>query len=380
MGVGSAFTFALSATTKGHALRGEITFRGTAALDKASFGSELLFGARYQVAKWVEIFAIGGPGFGSLPGNPAFRVLAGVGVQPPFEAEKPVQRCDDSVTVEVLRSAACSGLDADGDGITNGADACPRVSGVAAAKGCPMPDTDDDGLTDDVDQCPKEKGLKERKGCPIRDADKDGVEDEVDACVNEAGPAERKGCPVRDADQDGVEDEVDACVNEAGPAERKGCPLKDQDGDTVEDALDNCPTEKGDPANAGCPKKVKQLVIITKDKLQILDKVYFATGKSQVLPKSFALLDNVAQVLLSHPEIEVIRIEGHTDSQGVAAKNTKLSQDRADSVKAQLVKRKVPAERLKAIGFGPDRPVAPNDTPAGREQNRRVEFNIEHSP
>ena len=378
-GVGSAFTFALSGTTKGHALRGEVTFRGTAALDKASFGGELLFGGRYQLTKWVEVFALGGPGFGTLPGNPAFRIFAGVGVQPPFEPEpvKVVQRCDDSVSVEELRSK-CSTLDADGDGITNGADVCPRVAGVAAAKGCPMPDTDDDGLTDDVDECQKEKGLRERKGCPIRDADGDTVEDDVDACVNEAGLVARKGCPIRDADKDGVEDEVDACVNEPGPVERKGCPLKDQDGDTVEDALDNCPTEKGEVDNAGCPKKVKQLVIITKDKLQILDKVYFATGKSQVLPRSFPLLDNVAQVLLAHPEIEVVRIEGHTDSQGVAAKNVKLSQDRADAVKAQLVKRKVPATRLKSVGYGPDKPTAPNDTPAGREQNRRVEFNIEH--
>ena len=181
---------------------------------------------------------------------------------------------------------------------------------------------------------------------------------------------------MRDQDLDGVEDGNDACPAEAGPVERKGCPVRDQDQDGVEDAVDNCPVEKGVPENAGCPAKKRQLVIITADKLQILEKVYFATGKSQVLPKSFPLLDNVANVMVSHPEL-LVRIEGHTDSVGVREKNVALSQGRADAVKAYLVKQKVPAERLKAIGFGPDKPTAPNDTPAGREQNRRVEFNLE---
>jgi outer membrane protein OmpA-like peptidoglycan-associated protein len=120
-----------------------------------------------------------------------------------------------------------------------------------------------------------------------------------------------------------------------------------------------------------------QLVIITADKLVIKEAVYFATGKAQVLPRSNKLLDNVAEVLLAHPEVELVRIEGHTDSVGVRTKNITLSQARADAVKAQLVKRKVPAARLHAVGFGPDQPKDTNDTPAGREQNRRVEFNFE---
>ncbi|MDP1825371.1 MAG: Ig-like domain-containing protein [Archangium sp.] len=380
-GTASAFTFGLSATTKGHALRGEVTLRAAVALDAPSAGGDLLFGGRYQVHRWIEVFALGGPGLGTLPGNPAFRVFAGVTVQPPAEepVAVPVQRCDDSVSLEVLRTA-CATLDADRDGIKNGEDVCPRVPGVVAAKGCPLPDTDADGLTDDVDACPKEAGPRERKGCPIKDQDKDGVEDADDACVTEAGPVERKGCPVRDADLDGVEDPVDECPAEAGPVERKGCPIRDQDADTVEDALDNCPTVAGVPENAGCPAKVKQLVIITKDKLVIQEAVYFATGKAVVLARSNKLLDNVAEVLLAHPEVALIRVEGHTDSVGVRAKNVALSQARADAVKAALVKRKVPAARLHAVGFGPDQPKDTNDTPAGRELNRRVEFNFETAP
>jgi outer membrane protein OmpA-like peptidoglycan-associated protein len=251
------------------------------------------------------------------------------------------------------------------------------VPGVAAAQGCPVGDADKDGLTDDVDACPKEAGPRERKGCPLKDQDGDGVEDALDACVTEAGPADRKGCPLKDQDGDTVEDAVDACPTEAGPVERKGCPLKDQDGDTVEDAVDNCPAVKGTVENAGCPAKQRQLVIITADKLVIKEAVYFATGKAVVLPRSMKLLDNVAEVLLAHPEVPVVRIEGHTDSVGVRAKNVTLSQGRADAVKAQLVKRKVPADRLKAVGFGPDQPKDTNDTAAGRENNRRVEFNFE---
>ena len=381
-GTASSFTGALSATTLGTGLRGELTLRGAVALDSALAGGELLLGARYPLGKWVEVYALGGPGLGTLPGNPAFRILAGVSVQPPVEVEKEkvvlptAPRCDDTVSVEVLRNA-CGTMDADGDGIANAVDACPRVAGVAAAHGCPMADSDNDGLTDDVDACPKEAGPKERKGCPIKDQDQDGVEDAVDACPTEAGPVERQGCPLKDQDGDTVEDAADACPTEAGPVERKGCPVKDQDGDSVEDAVDNCPTVKGTVENAGCPAKQKQLVIITADKLVIREAVYFATGKAVVLPRSNKLLDNVAEVLLAHPEVPMVRIEGHTDSVGVREKNVALSQARAEAVKAQLVKRKVPADRLKAVGFGPDQPKDTNDTPAGRENNRRVEFNFE---
>ncbi|MDP2269917.1 MAG: Ig-like domain-containing protein [Archangium sp.] len=355
-GTASTFTAAMSATTIGPKLRGELTLRGAIGLDQAQAGGELLLGLRYPLGKWVEVFALGGPGLGALPGNPAFRLMAGLAVAPPLETEpslpaqaaQPAQPvCDASVSDEVLRSD-CPTLDLDGDGITNAADRCVRVPGVAKAQGCPLVDTDRDGLTDDVDACPKEAGPKERKGCPLKDTDKDGVADEVDAC-----PAE------------------------PGPVERKGCPLKDQDGDTVEDALDNCPTVTGTVENSGCPAKQRQLVVITADKLVIRESVYFATGKSVVLPRSNKLLDNVAEVLNAHPEVPLIRIEGHTDSQGKRENNVKLSQARADAVKAALVKRKVGPERLKAVGFGPDQPKESNDTAAGREQNRRVEFNFE---
>ncbi|MFO0593676.1 MAG: Ig-like domain-containing protein [Myxococcaceae bacterium] len=383
-GTGSSFSWAANVLARpseaGEALRklrGELTVRGLVGLDKTVSDTELLLGARYPLGDWFEVFALGGPGFGAMPGTPAFRVMAGVALAPPVEPPKPpAPVCTESTPNEVL-VRDCAQLDADGDGIVNGVDACLRVAGVTAYKGCPIPDTDDDGLTDDVDQCPKEKGLKEKQGCPVRDEDKDGIEDALDACPKEAGLPERNGCPVRDQDKDGVEDEADACPTEAGPVERKGCPIRDGDEDGVEDAIDNCPTVKGSVTNAGCPEKQRQLVVITSEKLIIKEKVFFATAKSVVLPRSFALLDNVAEVLTAHKEVELVRIEGHTDSQGKREMNLKLSQARADAVKAYLVKKGVSPERLHAVGFGPDQPTAPNDTPAGREQNRRVEFNFE---
>jgi outer membrane protein OmpA-like peptidoglycan-associated protein len=133
---------------------------------------------------------------------------------------------------------------------------------------------------------------------------------------------------------------------------------------------------KGVPENQGCPQKEKQLVIITREKLVIKDKVYFDTGKSKIQPRSFPLLNQIARILIEHPDVKRVVVEGHTDSRGSAAANRTLSQARAEAVKTYLVQHGVEAARLDAKGYGPDRPVADNGTAAGREQNRRVEFVI----
>jgi outer membrane protein OmpA-like peptidoglycan-associated protein len=122
---------------------------------------------------------------------------------------------------------------------------------------------------------------------------------------------------------------------------------------------------------------VRQLVIITADKLVITDKVYFATGKATILPKSFPLLNQVASVIRSHPNIPGITVEGHTDDQGSAKLNRKLSLNRAKAVAAYLEHQGVEVGRLNAMGFGPDRPADTNGTETGRANNRRVEFIIE---
>lgn len=117
-------------------------------------------------------------------------------------------------------------------------------------------------------------------------------------------------------------------------------------------------------------------VVLTASSITIGDKVQFATGSSQILPVSFGLLDEVAKVLVDNPQIEVLQIEGHTDSTGTAAINRKLSQQRAEAVMTYLTSKGVVAGRMKAKGFGPDKPIADNNSDEGKEKNRRVEFNI----
>ena len=80
------------------------------------------------------------------------------------------------------------------------------------------------------------------------------------------------------------------------------------------DRIDNCPNEAGLRVNMGCLKP--QLVEIHYDRLGISKKVYFGTGKSRIQKRSYALLDNIAAVLRAHPEILIIRVEGHADPRG----------------------------------------------------------------
>ena len=117
-------------------------------------------------------------------------------------------------------------------------------------------------------------------------------------------------------------------------------------------------------------------VVLTASSIQIKDKVQFATGKAEILPESFSLLDDVARVFNENEQIEVVQVEGHTDSTGGAAINRTLSQKRAESVMKYLADKGVAKKRMVAKGFGPDRPIADNNEEDGREQNRRVEFNI----
>lgn len=117
-------------------------------------------------------------------------------------------------------------------------------------------------------------------------------------------------------------------------------------------------------------------VVLTASNIAIMDKVQFDTGKASLLPASFPLLDEVAKVMKDNPQIELVQVEGHTDSTGSADFNRKLSQERAESVVKYLTSKGVKGSRFDAKGFGPDRPIADNNTDAGRDANRRVEFNI----
>jgi len=107
----------------------------------------------------------------------------------------------------------------------------------------------------------------------------------------------------------------------------------------------------------------------------VLRGVNFATNSAAIDPASAVVLDVAADQLRERPGLSVV-VEGHTDSVGSDAYNQGLSQRRADSVLKYLVRKGVPAERLRARGFGESNPVASNDTADGRAMNRRVELEI----
>lgn len=268
--------------------------------------------------------------------------------------------------------------DKDGDGVPDLEDKCPDVPGPRETQGCPISkDSDGDGTTDDIDRCPLDPedldGFQDEDGCPDPDNDGDGIVDKIDACPNTPGPISNRGCPVLDRDGDGLPDDQDKCPDQAGPGENGGCPDADKDADGVIDRLDKCPNDPG-PAPDGCPKKYT-LVEVKKDRIVIKQQVHFQSGKWVILADSFALLDQVVQVLHDYPKMR-LSVEGHTDAIGGELANMKLSQARADSVRNYMAGKGIPGDRLEAVGFGPTKPVASNKTDKGRGQNRRTEFRI----
>lgn len=235
-------------------------------------------------------------------------------------------------------------------------------------------DTDHDGVFDRQDQCPNEPGAQPT-GCPS-DSDADGVLDRDDYCPKEAGPAP-KGCPIIDADpdKDGVPIPCDACPEEPG-VKPDGCAVKDSDGDGVFDDKDKCPrepeTKNGFEDDDGCPDKLPEKI---KKFTGVVQGIFFDQGKATIRKQSTPTLDGAVNVLKEFPTIS-LEISGHTSSEGDAAFNQKLSQDRADSVKQWLVDKGVPPERIRTRGAGSDEPIADNKTAAGKVKNRRIEFKV----
>ncbi len=258
------------------------------------------------------------------------------------------------------------GTDTDGDGIYDKDDACPEVAGLEAFNGCP--DSDGDGIEDGKDDCPDAPGTQEMNGCP--DADGDGIADKDDACPNDAGLAALAGCP--DGDEDGIADKDDQCPTEAGPAENNGCPWPDSDGDGVLDKDDQCPEVVGTVANNGCPEVSEE---VQKQLNDYARTILFDLGKSSIKEESEAVLADIIAILQEYPNAK-FTVEGHTDSTGSAQLNQNLSQSRALAVRDYLVQNGIDEFRLSAKGYGEDRPIATNNTRAGRAQNRRVEINL----
>jgi outer membrane protein OmpA-like peptidoglycan-associated protein len=303
------------------------------------------------------------------------------------------------------------------------------------------PDTDGDGLFDSVDRCPQDPedldGHQDEDGCPDPDNDLDRVLDPwvassgqsnryadqgqgSDVCPDDPEDVDRHqdedGCPDPDNDGDRICDPwvaqigaapryagvcrgADRCPDDPedidGFQDEDGCPDPDNDGDGILDpwvaasgqsarfaglgkGSDRCPdqpeTVNGVEDEDGCPDSVVRL---EQGAIIILQKVLFYYDATRIKEESFPLLDEVVRVLKEHPELERVRVEGHTDTRGNAHYNRRLSDGRAKAVRAYLVEHGVEATRLEAQGFGEDRPlVRPETGEADYQTNRRVEFNI----
>ena len=206
-------------------------------------------------------------------------------------------------------------------------------------------DSDGDGFMDDEDSCPQTPGI-EPDGCPEGDADGDGFLDGDDACPEEPG-VEPDGCPPPDTDGDGLADPDDACPKEPETVNR----YQDDDG---------CPDK--------LPEKLKKFT-------GAIEGIAFELDSAKIRRRSRPVLDDVVSTLKEYPDLR-LRISGHTDATGSREYNVALSKRRADAVKKYLTDAGIEGSRLKAVGRGPDDPVASNDTKEGRAQNRRIEFEI----
>lgn len=267
------------------------------------------------------------------------------------------------------RTAQAVAKDSDGDGANDDVDRCPFEAGPLPS-GCPIRDSDADGIPDPEDQCVSEPGVAP-SGCPVRDADQDGVPDGEDQCISEKGPAPT-GCP--DTDGDGFLDRADQCPDVAGVSPA-GCP-SDADGDGIVGADDLCPdqaeTKNGFEDADGCPDELPAAV---KSFMGVIAGIEFDNNQSTIRSGSAQALDKAVSVLTEYPSLRV-EIVGHTDDRGSRDYNLELSQRRAEAVKEHLIAKGIDPSRIQTRGAGPDTPLTTNDTAAGRQKNRRIEFRV----
>lgn len=315
------------------------------------------------------------------------------------KVQKPAMRCAPRELAQARAELAFTRLELSQGALLRANDHMNRAEryakiaqGMAGRPEC-EDDRDGDGIIDTKDQCPDQPedfdGNQDQDGCPEdQDTDGDGILDSLDRCPNEPedrdGVEDGDGCPdlTKDRDGDGFLDEVDGCPDKPedkdGFEDADGCPDTDNDRDRILDVVDRCPDEPedydGDADEDGCPD-IYKTIIIREDKIELKQKVYFATNEDRILSRSFGLLDEVARALNDRQTINV-RIEGHTDSVGNEKYNKELSDRRAHAVRQYLMDKGIDGGRMEALGLGEEQPIDDNRTSDGRAANRRVEFHI----
>lgn len=230
--------------------------------------------------------------------------------------------------------------DTDGDGLNDGQE-------VNQYKTNPLVvDSDKDGLTDG------DEVLKYKTDPLKADTDADGLTDGDEVLKYKTDPLKA------DTDGDSLSDSEEVITNKTNPLD------KDTDKGTVDDGTE---VKRGtDPLNA-------EDDVVKVGVQYILEGVNFDVNKATLKPESEARLQKTLTTLKTYSDISVL-ISGHTDSDGDAKKNQKLSEERAETVKAWFVKNGIDARRIETKGFGEEKPIADNKTKEGKAKNRRIEI------
>jgi uncharacterized protein (TIGR03382 family) len=294
--------------------------------------AEWLLGASFKPDPRIAISAAGGGGLVEGLGVPELRAVLSVSVTPMAKA---------GPTLRTLEPLEPDG-DADGDGIKDSVDACPKEAedkdNYQDDDGCPDADNDSDGIADANDKCPLQAedkdGFEDNDGCPDLDDDGDGIPDTKDKCPKQA------------EDKDGFQDD-------------DGCPDNDDDHDGVMDELDQCPkqpeTINGNQDDDGCPDAGDSGIVLTPSAIEMLEPVSF---KGQTLVKTSAnILGQVAATMRAHPEIVRIKIMAHVQQSNDDDKDQALTEARAAAVKDAIVKNGINPDRISAQGMGSSKPL-----------------------
>ncbi len=230
--------------------------------------------------------------------------------------------------------------DTDGDGLNDGEEVNKYKTNPLKA------DTDGDGLSDG------DEVIKYKTDPTTPDTDGEGLTDGEEVTTFSTNPLSK------DTDGDGLSDYDEVTTYKTNPL------VKDTDGGSVDDGIEvnrgtNPLDAEDDVVKVGVPI--------------ILEGVTFATAKAEITPESENTLRKALKTLQTYPDISV-EISGYTDNVGSASSNQKLSERRANAVRDWLVRQGIDPGRIIAVGYGETNFVATNDTPEGRQKNRRIEF------
>jgi outer membrane protein OmpA-like peptidoglycan-associated protein len=357
-------------------------------------------GASYRLADKVWL---GGEVFGNLIPGGHIPDTDGM-TEPAREWEKPIEALGE-LTYRMSRTAVLAlavgrGL-TDGVGTSNVRGALMFSFTPGAEEIVPLPkkihvegpnDKDGDGVKDKLDACanePEDMDLfEDGDGCPDLDNDNDSITDDKDKCATDAEDRDRfqddDGCPERDNDNDGVLDEQDKCPVAAedkdGFQDSDGCADPDNDGDGIVDKADKCPQEaeaiNGNADDDGCPDRGDSLVVISPDRLDLLDNVQFDGNGSKISRASKNILGQIGATLRAHPELVRIRLTAHVQPTSNTARDLKLSEERAKAVREWLVDWGIDPLRLQSSGFGGTKPLVDPKSKGAQSINDRFELII----